>query len=104
MDRLSDLPPSDGAQMSPQESDVMQKYFSAPPNSPASTNSKTKVGWMDAIKMAFYVAVLFVFLANPWIDSVMCMVPYCGDSSMILLAVKTLLFMVLFVTMYKFVI
>lgn len=100
MERLSDLPPADATDMTPQESSVMQKYFNAAPNDTASKTSKA--GWMDTIKTAFYAAILFVLLANPWIDTILCVVPYCGDSALTLLAVKTLLFMVVFTAMNKF--
>ena len=104
MEKLSDLPPKDDAEMSPQESDVMQKYFNASASGGGSSKSGGKAGWMDTIKLALYATVLFLILANPWIDQVMCMVPYCGESVITLVAVKALLFMVLFVVMYKFVV
>jgi hypothetical protein len=100
MERLADLPPKDDAEMTPQESEVMQKYFNAPQSEGGS--SKGKAGWMDTIKLALYGAVLFLVLANPWIDSVMCMVPYCGDSALMLLAIKAVMFVVLFVIVNKF--
>ena len=102
MEKLSDLPPANDAEMSPQESDVMKKYFGG---NGSNVDAKNKTpGWMDTIKLAFYAAILFVILANPWIDTLLCMVPYCGDNMIMLLAFKTLLFMILFVGMYKFVI
>lgn len=107
MEKLSDLPPKDDAEMSPQESDVMQKYFNASASGGGGAKSggvSGKTGWMDTIKLALYATVLFLILANPWVDQVMCMVPYCGDNALTLMAVKALLFMIVFVVMYKFVI
>jgi hypothetical protein len=102
MEKLSDLPPKDDAEMSPQESDVMQKYFDASTGGGSKPGASGKTGWMDTIKLALYATVLFLILANPWIDSVMCMVPYCGESALTLTAVKALLFLIFFVVMYKF--
>jgi len=98
MDKLSDLPPKDGAEMSPQESDVMKKYFDA--DEPQ--GKKAKAGWMDSIKVAFYASVLFLALANPWVDTLLCSIPYCGDNALTLLAFKVLLFLILFTGVYKF--
>jgi len=97
MEKLSDLPLKEDAELTPQESDVMQKYF----NTPGTATKTSKSGWMDTIKLSFYAAFLFVVLANPWIDSILCMVPYCGENALILLAFKTIIFMILFVVMLK---
>lgn len=101
MEKLSDLPTKDDAEMSPQENDVMKKYFNA---SPSSKTSGKKLSWIDTFKIALYAAILFVALSNPWVDTLFCAVPYCGDNALILLGAKFVLFIFIFVLMYRFLI
>ena len=98
MERLSDLPPVEDTDITPQESSVMQKYFSTP----APEKKIHKPGWLDTIKMSFYAAMLFVILANPWIDSIVCMLPYCGDSALSLLFIKAMIFAIVFTVMNRY--
>lgn len=98
MEKLSDLPPVETSEATPQESVVMKKYFGVTPDGP-----KTKLGWTGAVKLSFYATALFVILANPWIDSLLCVVPYCGDNALIMLAAKALLFMILLIVVNKFI-
>lgn len=102
MERLSDLPPKNDTQMSPKEEDVMKKYFD-PPKSKENFGD-FKMGWLVALKIAFYATILFAALANPWADGLICMAPYCGDNFIILLAIKSLLFLILLTCVYKFVV
>jgi polyferredoxin len=93
MDDLSKLPTEDTTP-TPEEEAVMEKHF-------GSSKGK-KMGWMNAMKLAFYALIVFLVFANPWIDSLFCMVPYCGDSSISLLALKSILFMFTLVLIIKF--
>jgi len=99
MEKLSEIPTKNDTQMSQDEESVMKKYFK--PESFAAVKTSSG-GWMDTIKLAMYASVLFLILANPWIDSILCMVPYCGENVLVLLAFKALLFMILFVCTFKF--
>ena len=101
MVKLSELPPVD-TKVTPQETDVMKKYFGDVPSSGAETDSKPT--WMKTFKVALYAAILFLALCNPITDSIFCHLPWCGEGVVTLLAAKTFLFMMLFVAMYKFVI
>lgn len=100
MEKLSDLPTKDNVEMSPQENDVMKKYFNA---SSSKTNGK-KISWTNTFKIALYAAVLFLVLSNPWVDTLFCAVPYCGDNALILLALKFVLFIFIFVLIHSFII
>ena len=102
MEKLSDLAPQENAEITPQESDVLKKYFNATPGGTKERSGNP--GWMRVMKIALYGSILFLVLANPWIDSLVCMVPYCGGNTMMLLGVKALLFFVLFMSLLKFVV
>ena len=99
LDKLDDLPTGD-APHSPQEAAVMKKYFDADEedDAPAKSTGKT---WGATFKFAGIATVLFALLANPWIDMGLCYVPYCGGNAIGLLVLKMLIFMVLFVVLYR---
>lgn len=101
MVKLSELPPVD-TQVTPQEKDVMKKYFGEAPSSGPAEDAKPS--WMKTFKVALYATILFLALCNPITDSIFCHLPWCGDGVVTLLAAKTFLFMMIFVGMYKFVI
>jgi len=89
-DRLSDLPDSDDAEFSPVEEDTMKKYFPS--------KKKTGLDW----KLIGYCALFFFLLANPWIDGLFARIPYCGENSIAITLVKTLLFVFLLILVFKF--
>ena len=100
MDKLADLPPVE-TQLSDQENRVLKTYFDGS-NAGGSSGDSSKPTWMQTLKLALYTTVLFLALCNPITDAVFCRLPYCGEGVVSLLAVKTLLFMTLFIAMYKF--
>jgi hypothetical protein len=95
MDKLSDLPTQD-TEPTPEENAVMQNMFNA------SQPKKATKGWMHTLKLAGISATLFILLANPWIDAVLCKLPYCEDNTMIILAIKGLIFLLIWVIMYRY--
>jgi len=95
MDKLSELPPAETA-MTPQENEVMKKYFGD------SEPQSEKLSWAQIFKLAIYATILFVFLTNPIADGIFSKLPYCGDGVLTLLLTKSLIFMVLFISIYKF--
>lgn len=97
MDKLADLPPKE-TQLSEQENDVLKKYFG---ENSVSTESP-KSSWMQTFKLALYASILFLALCNPITDGIFCRLPYCGEGVVTILAMKTLVFMILFVAMYRF--
>lgn len=102
MERLADLPAKEDVAPTPQEDEVMKKFFDAPQSSGSSSGkTSTERGWGETLKLALYAAIIFFALANPWVDSVFCMVPYCGGSVIALLLIKMLLFAMIFVIVYK---
>lgn len=88
---LSDLPTSDKEQ-TPEETDVMQKYFDTP-----SSSSGGGMRWRSIA----YTTLLFVIVANPWIDMLLCKIPYCGNAT-VLFAIKVLIFLVVLVCLNFF--
>lgn len=101
MEKLADLPPTEETEMTPKEEEVMNKFFGSKPSK--SSSSSTSMGWRDLTKITVYAAILFVALANPWVDNLLCSIPYgCGDNVLLLLGAKALIFMLLFVVIYKF--
>jgi hypothetical protein len=94
MDRLADLPTDENSTNTPEEENVMKKYF------PSSTPPSTK--WGTAFKMTGYIAVLFMALANPWIDVILSKIPYC-ENPIALFFVKGFIFAFIFLIIFKFV-
>jgi hypothetical protein len=97
MDHLSSLPTKDHDDMSSHEKNTMQRFFGG--GTESSTPSKSKP---STLKLIGYATVLFVLLANPYIDGILCHVPYCEDNEMVLFLFKTLLFALLFFMIYYF--
>ncbi len=103
MDKLADLPPKE-TQLSEQENGVLKKYFGETSSSSGEDGTAPvgKPGWIQTFKLALYASILFIALCNPITDGVFCRLPYCGEGVVSLLAAKTLIFMISFVAMYKF--
>jgi len=97
MDKLTDLPPTQSPS-TPAEEAVMNQFF-GPPGEPAKTTSRFgRIEW----KLLGATALLFVLLANPWSDLLLCKVPYCGGSMMTSLITKTVLFVIILAILYMF--
>lgn len=96
MDKLDDVPLSD-TEISDKEREILDKYF---PQSKDSGKWRTDIsgGW----KWIAYYVIVFVILANPWIDSFISKLPYCPDNKLIILLIKALLFVVAIVIIQKF--
>lgn len=93
MDNLNNLPTSN-APIDPEEEKVLQKYFSNPgkevTTSPTPTSSST-TSKSSFWKIFGYTLILFMLLGNPWIDGMMCKVPYCENKA-ILFGIKVVIF------------
>ena len=126
MDRLSDIPPNENTVKTSEETELINQFFPGgappgsggfppqksgggpplegpPPDKMLGVNSPTtlppsRLNW----KLIGLSAILFVSLANPWIDSMFCKIPYCGDNAVALLGVKALLFALLLVVFSLF--
>ena len=115
MDNLDNLPLKEDTNSTPQEAEVMSKFFKqpdqkssrSPPRGPTrgppqgavakgETNDPDSepegINW----KIVGYTTVLFLALANPWIDTLLCKIPYCGDNAFMLFGIKTLTFAILY--------
>lgn len=94
MDRLEELPEKNDTVKTAEEEGVIADYFGD-----ASSNNTTthKIEW----KRAAIASGIFLLLANPLIDSLMCKIPYCGGGIGSTL-VKTLLFFIIFVVIQYF--
>ena len=99
MDKLDDLPTSDDESLSPQEEDTMKRYFDVDNNSSSSKKKKWNIDW----KFVGICVILFIILANPWIDGIFCKIPYCGENGLMLLFVKALIFAILLILVQIFV-
>ena len=96
MDKLSELPPKQSI-LTQQENDVMDEMF-GPAAAPAEAGGRfANIKW----KLLGATTLLFVVLANPWIDSLICKVPYC-ESPMFALAIKVVLFFVILIALNMF--
>ena len=111
MDNLDTLPLKEDTNPNSHEEEVMDKFFSQGPRqreppigpqqghpsqgeiNPGGSNEPERIN----LKLAGYTTVLFLALANPWLDTLLCKVPYCGDNAFMLLGMKTLVFAILYV-------
>lgn len=100
MDRLSDLPTHD-TNLTPEESEVINKMFDGA-GSDAPKSKPQNVGWMQTLKLAGLSAGLFMLLANPWIDMLLCKLPYCEEGGLIIPAIKGLIFLLLWIIMFRY--
>ncbi len=121
MDRLSDLP-INNTPLSPQEQQVMHQYFGPSPQGSqgppqglqgppkaqpehfsqkgsAPASSSGNLNW----KLIGSVSLLFVMLANPWIDMALCKIPYCGDRAILLLAIKLVIFVIVYIILSMYI-
>jgi len=98
MDKLDDLPTSDDENLSPQEEDTMKRYFDVNDNT-----SPSKKKWTIDWKFVGICVILFIILANPWVDGLFCKIPYCGENNLMLLFVKALIFAILLILVQIFV-
>lgn len=103
MDKLSDLPTAE-TEPTPQENQVMEKYFPEDEDSESNPKpvQKKKLSWTETFKLAGMAALLFLALSNSWVDVIFDKIPYCGENPLTLSGVKTLVFLILFVVMYRY--
>jgi hypothetical protein len=103
MEKVANLP-TKKINISPHEKEVMNKYFgeSSPPSEEGGGDDDVpSKGSTIKWKLVGYTALVFLLLANPWIDTIFCLVPYCGNS-LSMFAIKTLLFCIAFVIISKY--
>ena len=109
MDRLSELPVKGDTVKTDEESEIINHFFPGgstqgpqqgqqhlspiQQGNSSSSNSTlmSKLNW----KLIGMASILFVVLANPWIDSLFCKMPYCGENAAALFGIKTLLFVII---------
>jgi hypothetical protein len=93
MDSLNDLPVNDSIQLSQQEKATIEELFPQSEELVAAAeqsrgSSKRRLN----IKGVLYFTVLFLLLANPWVDDIFCKIPKCANSATVF-AVKTVIFL-----------
>jgi hypothetical protein len=93
MDSLNDLPPTDTVPTS-QEKAILENFFD-------DSSSSTRVSGINW-KLVGITSVLFLALANPWIDQVLCKVPYCGGSPTTSFITKLVVFIIILVLLQLF--
>ena len=107
MDNINNLPLKEDIVPSIQEREVMNNFFESSngevesvkhKSSKKSTSEGNSLNW----KALGYSAILFFLLANPWIDSILCSIPYCGGNAMSMTALKTVIFVMIYIIIVKF--
>lgn len=102
MENLSSLPPKNDTIKTPEEEAIMKQLFpqgsppkidnSPPPSSTSSTPQTQKppnrINW----KLLGASVLLFILLANPWVDKLFTKVPYCEEGGATVVGIKALLF------------
>lgn len=101
MDSLSDLPVMDGADQSPQERDVMSKYFGQASSQNTGTTSS---GWGRDLKISGVAALLFLLLSNPLTDRFMMLLPYIGSNPIGVITAKVAIFFIIFMIIHRYVV
>ncbi len=94
MERLSELPLNDDQPSTQEENDIIDKYFDS---SSPKAGRFSRINW----KLVGYIATLFLLLANPWIDMILCNIPYCNENKACL-AIKFFLFIILVIVIMMF--
>ena len=79
----------------------MSKYFSDDEGSKPAGKVSEK-SWGHTLKLAGVASLLFMAFANPFIDSIFTMLPYCGGNAFAVFGIKILLFMMLFILAAKY--
>lgn len=69
---------------------IQSQYGPSPIQSNIKNSPPSKINW----KLLGISIILFIALANPWIDNMLCKIPYC-EGKLNLLGLKTLLFIIL---------
>lgn len=102
MDNLADLPPKNDTVKTPEEEQIMSQFF-ADVEEDASLQ-KEGGSFFSRIKLKHVgiATLLFVALANPWVDQLFCKVPYCGENKFSLLGIKTIVFFMLILILFTF--
>jgi hypothetical protein len=103
LEKLDDLPVNEEAKPNPQEQQVMDKYFSEG-DGKVSGKTQDSLKWGMTFKLAGLASLLFMALANPFVDGVFNILPYCGGNAFATFGVKIFIFMMLFVMCAKFLI
>ena len=113
MDKLTDLPVKSDTVKTKDESEIMDQLFprgarsegsSAPRagEAPAADSTQASMRSKLNLKMIGLASLLFVALANPWIDNLFCKLPYCGDNALAVMGVKVLIFIIVLVIINLF--
>lgn len=83
-DNLDDLPVNDSTVLTPREETTINKL---------SSNKETPKSNGKLLKQIAYIAILFVILANPYIDKLLCNIPNCNNP-LILFIIKLVVFLI----------
>lgn len=101
MDDLNFLPTKETT-LSPQEDEILSRFFSSPNKQPTSPDQETNMGWMTTLKITAVSLVAFIVVCNPFIDTILSKLPFLNGNSMMLLILKSFIFCVLTFMMIKF--
>lgn len=88
MEKLEDLPIKPDSQHSPEEQDIMNRYFDEP-----QTKEEESLIERMHLKRVGLTALLFVLLGGGFLDSILTKIPYISEG-MVVLGLKTLIFMI----------
>ena len=96
MDEFANLPAKNDTVKTPEEQAIMNQLF--PSEDKPQQKPKSKLNW----KVLGYSSILFLLLANPWIDKLLCKIPYCGENAIMVLSLKLFLFLLVLVLLNLF--
>lgn len=89
MDSVKSLPVNkDNREMSNDEKYIMDKYFDE-------ENSKDELGDSGVLMKVFYLCIIYILVSNPFSEKLCSIVPYVGDSKIMNLLLRLMIFGVL---------
>lgn len=104
MDRLSELPIKNDTVRTPDEDAVMKRFFPGGKGGHtinSNLQSKSNKTSDSKLKIIAYASILFIILANPWVDKILCKIPYC-ENMFISTSIKVVLFSLLLLVLMFF--
>ena len=96
MENLDTLPQNNNTILTQEEEEVLNMFGSK------KDSSSNKQSFLHSTKFCLYASILFLLLANPWVDPLFEKLPWCGENKMFILGVKAVIFFLGIALLKKF--
>jgi hypothetical protein len=97
MDTLDSLPINEKESLNPQHKSILEKYIGGPATKSESApqNAESNFSSSERWKVIGYASLIFVLIANPFIQSLLDKAPYFGGNNLKVLLLSVLLFIII---------